>query len=391
MEGMALFRILCISSWLCNIHANQPHDTPFRASYETWTIPESSTLPKPWELSDIKPELIAFRKHCKGWFFNLIEPDCQNISMHQIYSDSMTSATFSQLIDFIETDRLVFIVHGFTGDVTSQWMHITKDEILKVNHRTTVILVDWGRGAALCFSDFRNIYSRQVANTQVVGEWLGIVAKAVTLRQSKVEIWGIGHSLGAHVLAKAGRESGAFTRITGLDPAGPYIENDNQYISLRKTDATFVDVIHTDGYHNTLLPDLLGHFGTLIPLGDIDFYPNYGFDQPMSPGGRFSKRWPVESLGHSRAIELFIWSISHPEAFKTNLQLDDIPAYNKPVTNSSTMYCKSLFWPFNLLLPNQAQMGYYADRIFGCKTGLFYLPTTASEPWSSNLSLKVNL
>lgn len=40
-----------------------------------------------------------------------------------------------------------------------------------------------------------------------------------------MEIWGVGHSLGAHLMGQAGRKSKVFTRITGLDPAGPSFEN----------------------------------------------------------------------------------------------------------------------------------------------------------------------
>jgi len=60
---------------------------------------------------------------------------------------------------------------------------------------------------------------------------------------------------------------------SGLDPAGPGFD----YVSLRSghldsTDATFVDVIHTS----------LGTFGTLLPSGHVDFYPNDG--KPPQPG-----------------------------------------------------------------------------------------------------------
>ncbi len=40
-----------------------------------------------------------------------------------------------------------------------------------------------------------------------------------------MEIWGVGHSLGKHLMGQAGRKSKVFTRITGLDPAGPSFEN----------------------------------------------------------------------------------------------------------------------------------------------------------------------
>ena len=64
-----------------------------------------------------------------------------------------------------------------------------------------------------------------------------------------------------------------------MDPAGPGYERSNEAERLQATDADFVDVIHTDGYDpnwTDVTDYFMNHFGTLIPLGDIDFYPNYG-------------------------------------------------------------------------------------------------------------------
>src|SRR6185437_15598028 len=75
---------------------------------------------------------------------------------------------------------------------------------------------------------------------------------------------------------------------TGLDPAGPCFEKRKDTKELRKTDAPFVDVIHTDGYFPWIDPrdwiSPVNHYGTLIPLGTIDFYPNYGYKQPGAIG-----------------------------------------------------------------------------------------------------------
>lgn len=58
-----------------------------------------------------------------------------------------------------------------------------------------------------------------------------------------------------------------FSRISGLDPAGPiYCGSTTDNHALKSSDAHFVDVIHTDG----------GVFGCILPLGDADFYPNGG-------------------------------------------------------------------------------------------------------------------
>lgn len=61
----------------------------------------------------------------------------------------------------------------------------------------------------------------------------------------------IGHSLGAHISAFAGKTFRRLTgkglgRITGLDPAGPCFTHVDVNSRLKATDADFVDVIHTD-------------------------------------------------------------------------------------------------------------------------------------------------
>ena len=72
-----------------------------------------------------------------------------------------------------------------------------------------------------------------------------------------VEQWGplhmIGHSLGAHICGYAAHElkrrhsEWPIHRITGLDPAQPCFRHSNMALRLDRSDAKFVDVIHTNG------------------------------------------------------------------------------------------------------------------------------------------------
>ena len=59
--------------------------------------------------------------------------------------------------------------------------------------------------------------------------------------------------------------------MTGLDPAGPLFEGYDPSVRLDKTDASYVDVIHSNG--ESLI---VGGFGTWEPIGHADFYPNGG-------------------------------------------------------------------------------------------------------------------
>lgn len=80
----------------------------------------------------------------------------------------------------------------------------------------------------------------------------------------------VGHSLGAHVAAFAGkqvkRHSSRIYRITGLDPTRSTFENVTYDERLNREDADVVVVIHTDR----------GARGFVESIGTIDFFPNNG-------------------------------------------------------------------------------------------------------------------
>jgi len=107
----------------------------------------------------------------------------------------------------------------------------------------------------------------------------------------------------------------------------------------------------------------VNHYGTLIPLGTIDFYPNYGWDQPGA--GPVSSH--LLAASHLRAIDLFLWSIGNPERFGTNKVLDGTPAFEFPVTKVREV-------------DTPAEMGYHAYRS-SAREGNYYIGTTKSEPW----------
>lgn len=296
-------------------------------------------LPKAYPIQDMAPVLHAFER------------------LGNLYTYGRTpSEVVTELTrhGFLKTRQVVFIVHGFRNDLMSaEWMREMKDAILKQGDKT-VILVGWGEGAKLS----GHKYLQAASNTQEVGAWLA--KYAIALKQRDLYIYGIGHSLGAHLVGKAGRDSHSFDRITGLDPAGPAFERSNKGNSLGPKDATFVDVIHTDCFEQAYRFKALGvdHLGHFPPLGAIDFYPNFGHNQPGCPDYHAS---------HHRAVDLFTWSIANPGKFNTTLKLARAPKIESPVKD--------------LVRGPAAEMGYYADQTECCHEGLYYLKTNAAEPW----------
>lgn len=84
----------------------------------------------------------------------------------------------------------------------------------------------------------------------------------------------IGYSVGAHIAGLISNhitpEEGKLGRITGLDPTIFFYSTTNTSRDLDKSDAHFVDVIHTGA----------GILGQWSPSGHADFYVNGGTSQP---------------------------------------------------------------------------------------------------------------
>lgn len=173
------------------------------------------------------------------------------------------------------------IIHGYGGYVDYNATRMIRTEYLKQGN-LNVLVVDWGKLARL------PCYPSAVINTKQAGECTASLLRNLQLSERlkgggedengfKISgIHAIGFSLGAHVAGFASNairsELGViFRRITALDPALPFFATPLKDWKLDKTDAGFVDVIHTNG----------GVFGKLENCGHIDFYVNGGLLQPQ--------------------------------------------------------------------------------------------------------------
>ncbi|XP_061185463.1 inactive pancreatic lipase-related protein 1-like [Saccostrea echinata] len=243
--------------------------------------------------------------------FYLFTRENQNLGK-ELHPDNQATVFSS---NFDPAKKTVFIIHGFSASSTDYRLVDMKEAFLtKFNYN--IIMVDWSPGA-------NNVcYLQAAANTRVVG---AVTARLLrTLRDehflSYTDVHMVGHSLGAHTCGYVGRRERGISRITGLDPAGPFFEDSESPVRLDPSDAMFVDAIHTDGRKYFGL-------GIIRPVGHVDFYPNNGKHQPACKSGKLTVikklvSGQLESLSkviacsHMRSILLFTESIRSACRFK---------------------------------------------------------------------------
>uniref|UniRef100_A0A8C4JVT3 Triacylglycerol lipase n=1 Tax=Dromaius novaehollandiae TaxID=8790 RepID=A0A8C4JVT3_DRONO len=178
-----------------------------------------------------------------------------------------TDSTFMSLavIRNVNQFQIVFDVElfGFYFCFTNQRMFTVED--------VNCICIDWKKGS-------RCQYTQASNNIRVVGAeiayFVNVLMEKYGYSPDNVHI--IGHSLGAHAAGEAGKRRPGIGRITGLDPAQPYFQDTPIEVRLDKSDAEFVDVIHTDSAPT--IPYL--GFGMSTAIGHLDFYPNGGEQMP---------------------------------------------------------------------------------------------------------------
>ncbi|PBC32093.1 Pancreatic lipase-related protein [Apis cerana cerana] len=257
------------------------------------------------------------------------------------------------------------IVHGFGSSCDHVWVYEMRSALMTV-HECNIVCVDWGPGSAV------PNYVRAAANTRLVGRQLAKLVRSLNVPLEKVHL--IGFSLGAHVAGFAGAELGNVSRITGLDPAGPLFESQDPRARLDKTDANFVDVIHSNGEQL-----LLGGLGSWQPMGDVDFYPNGGRMQTgcsnLFLGAVSDIIWSSAVEGrslcnHRRAYKLFTDSVSPKCRF---------PAF--PCDNGYDGLLRGECFPCGTNGNSRpcGDMGYYSNE--SPARGQLYLVTRDEEPF----------
>ncbi|KAK6188475.1 hypothetical protein SNE40_004642 [Patella caerulea] len=299
-------------------------------------------------------------------------PDVIGISV-TLYTRQNREHDKGQLILFNNTDTIQnsdfdakrptkIIIHGFSNDLNTDWLHKMKDEFL-INDDFNVLIVGWGNGAK--FPD----YAQAVANTRVVSAFVYKTILGLSDFGAKMEdLHLIGHSLGAHTSGFVGHLlGGTLQRITGLDPADPDYEQSPPLVVLDPTDAKYVDIIHSNG-----APLSEGGAGLYNQSGHIDFYLNGGKHQPgcddglAAIGDILHGQGITQSLAcsHGRSHDAFIESINARCPF-TAYPCSDYDAFEA----GKCLDCGST---------GCSVLGYYSDQYYA--RGKMYLDTTSKSP-----------
>ncbi|CAH0556140.1 unnamed protein product [Brassicogethes aeneus] len=189
---------------------------------------------------------------------------------------------------FNHTQKLKLFIHGYMSNWNEKGPVLGSEAFLKL-YDCNMILMDWSKGAR------GPQYATAAANTEVAGRQLGLLLiQMVEKGLDPKNIHLLGFSLGAHVAGTASEmlkyKGHLIGRITGLDAASPLFRSNHfreKYKKLDRSDAHFVDVIHTDSS-----PSVTDGFGLWEPIGHVDFFPNGGQEQP---GCKDTKRSVVVS------------------------------------------------------------------------------------------------
>ncbi|KAK4016886.1 hypothetical protein OUZ56_031851 [Daphnia magna] len=174
------------------------------------------------------------------------------------------------LSNYVRTNPTRIYVHGWTENGQNRLSRNLRDGFL-LREDCNFIAVDWS------FLALPLSYPTAASNVQPVGVLTGnLVNFLISQGADQSQFHLMGFSMGAHVVGRAGlTTNGRLPRITGFDPAFPCFDQSEAEDILDKTDAQFVDIIHTNA--GTILDKRLGF---PLALGHVDFWPNGGSLQP---------------------------------------------------------------------------------------------------------------
>jgi hypothetical protein len=249
--------------------------------------------------------------------------------------------------------------HGFTGNSFSGPTIDIRDAYIREGFKKDVnlILVDWSWLAAGPWYDVAAAGTRVVGTK--IGHLLNFLVRNGYTTVDKIHM--TGHSLGAHVAGYTGKTffelyGAKLPRVTGFDPALPRFGDAPDSNRLDRTDADFVDVIHTNAG-----PLMTGDLGMREPCGHFDVYPNKGSSQPGC-GGSLEL---ISICSHLRVVTLWAESVNSDRFIACQCDDDNYKGKDQFTTCS----CER----------NEAVMG---EGTPSSAHGIYYLTTNGNKPFA---------
>eukprot|EP00091_Calanus_sinicus_P021194 TRINITY_DN6159_c0_g1_i4.p1 TRINITY_DN6159_c0_g1~~TRINITY_DN6159_c0_g1_i4.p1 ORF type:complete len:334 (-),score=111.40 TRINITY_DN6159_c0_g1_i4:39-1040(-) len=173
---------------------------------------------------------------------------------------------------FDSTHPTVILAHGWNSHGDGFGAHLAEAYFEVGDYN--VFAIEWGD-----LETWAN-YPQAAIRTRAVGEHSANLVKILSDVGAFQNIHVVGHSLGLmwqDFMAKKVQAMGlgTFERVTGLDPAEPFFDIAGPDERIDKTDAKFVDIIHTN---SGMLWN--GCLSIKKSVGHVDIYPAGGSHQP---------------------------------------------------------------------------------------------------------------
>ena len=186
-------------------------------------------------------------------------------------------------------------IHGWNGSGSARVNTAVHRALFEVGD-FNCITVDWSAGAGT--ANYISARNRVGPTGVVAANLLRMISETTGADVSTMSA--IGHSLGGHVAGFIGKNLfGQLGSIVALDAALPLFSIDNPDGRTDAADALYVESIHTNA----------GLLGFDVPIGDANFYPNWGRTQPgcgIDVSG---------NCAHARSHEFFAESITTTVGF----------------------------------------------------------------------------
>ncbi|XP_042907233.1 pancreatic triacylglycerol lipase-like [Parasteatoda tepidariorum] len=205
-------------------------------------------------------------------------PDCENI-YYYLYTSRNPNMAFnvtnsSKLLQnslFDYKNPLVIVIHGYQTELNlREGMIAALKNALLGRGNYNALFVDY---TELNMAPFLEAIKKSFPVAKQLSDFLKFVKDEAGVSFQQMHIIGI--SLGGQIAGNTGHKLPGIGRITALDAAGDVFYSFPEDLKLDRSDAYFVDVIHTAD--DSPFPKGLGYY---YPIGHLDFYPNGGMFQP---------------------------------------------------------------------------------------------------------------